>query len=462
MVLFNYSTKEITAKVVYYGPGLCGKTTNLQFIYDNLPGNIQRGRMLSLATKTDRTLFFDFLPIDLGTIRGMRTRVQLYTVPGQVFYNSTRRLVLKGADGIVFVADSQTKMKDANLESFHNLEENCIENGINLAETPIVLQFNKRDLPGVASLEELNSALNSHNAPFYETVATTGIGVHETLKAITKLVLHSLSEKYAGGEKPARRPPAPPVAAAPPPTPPRLEEPLALEEESARAAPAPAAAPPPVAAAPTPARPVEEEPLILDEEPVSAAAPAPEPLLVEEPAAREGMAGGGDLDSVFAEVEADDGVEELDLEEDAIVEEPEPAPFEPAAPIAPAQEEPIVEGLLSLAEPDAPSAAEESFADLAADLETEPAEESFADLATDLGSEPVPLAPEPVPLASAAVVLEEDDPLGLGGEAAKAGSPPNLSLGPGSDEIEVPLQIEVGGEVQRYRLRLRLSLTREE
>ncbi|MCI0458221.1 MAG: hypothetical protein L0Z62_14750, partial [Gemmataceae bacterium] len=132
MVLFNYSTKELTAKVVYYGPGLCGKTTNLQYIYDNLPKDISKGKMLSLATKTDRTLFFDFLPLDLGTIRGMKTRIQLYTVPGQVFYNSTRKMVLKGADGVVFVADSQAKMMDANVESFANLEENLAEQGLRL------------------------------------------------------------------------------------------------------------------------------------------------------------------------------------------------------------------------------------------------------------------------------------------------------------------------------------------
>jgi signal recognition particle receptor subunit beta len=197
MVLFNYSTKEITAKIVYYGPGLCGKTTNLQFIYDNLPATINKGRMLSLATKTDRTLFFDFLPIDLGTIRGLRTRLQLYTVPGQVFYNTTRKLVLKGSDGVVFVADSQKRMMEANLESFRNLEENLAEHDMKISEMPLILQFNKRDLPDVATLEELNAALNKYNAPIYEAVATTGIGVHETLRAATRLVLNSLKERYA-------------------------------------------------------------------------------------------------------------------------------------------------------------------------------------------------------------------------------------------------------------------------
>src|SRR5262245_18398402 len=188
MVLFNYSTRELTAKIVYYGPGLCGKTTNLQFIYDNLPGGV-KGKMLSLATKTDRTLFFDFLPIDLGEIRGMKTRIQLYTVPGQVFYNETSQLVLKGADGVVFVADSQKQMLEANLDSFRNLEDNLKAHGMKLSDLPVVIQFNNRDLPAVASIEDLNAASNPYNSPFYESIATTEIGVQDTLKAITKLVL---------------------------------------------------------------------------------------------------------------------------------------------------------------------------------------------------------------------------------------------------------------------------------
>ncbi|MEE8184428.1 MAG: GTPase domain-containing protein, partial [Acidobacteriota bacterium] len=173
MVLFNYSTRELTAKVVYYGPGLCGKTTNLQFVYKTLPDSIRKGKMLSLATKTDRTLFFDFLPIELGRIRGLRTRIQLYTVPGQVFYNSTRKLVLKGADAVVFVADSQKRMLETNKESLGNLEENLQEQGLTLKKMPLVLQFNKRDLSDLSTVEEMNSALNPFNAPFYESVATT-------------------------------------------------------------------------------------------------------------------------------------------------------------------------------------------------------------------------------------------------------------------------------------------------
>ena len=230
MVLFNYATRELTAKIVYYGPGLCGKTTNLQYVHQNLPDSV-KGKMLSLATKTDRTLFFDFLPIDLGSIRGMKTRVQLYTVPGQVFYNETRKLVLKGADGIVFVADSQEPMMGANTESFRNLEENLKGHGMTLAEMPHVIQFNKRDLPKLSSIEQMNGGINRYNAPFYESVATTGIGVQDTLKAITKLVLLHLTKKYdpqtaVGAEPPSAASPSPappaeapatPVAAAEPP-----------------------------------------------------------------------------------------------------------------------------------------------------------------------------------------------------------------------------------------------------
>ena len=195
MVLFNYATKEITAKIVYYGPGLCGKTTNLQFVYDSLPSN-NKSKMLSLATKTDRTLFFDFLPLDLGKIRGMRTKLQLYTVPGQVYYNSTRQLVLKGADGIVFVADSQDFALDANQESLQNLEDNLKRQGIRLREMPLVIQYNKRDLPNALPVAEIDKDLNKLQSPSFESVATTGIGVEETLKGITQLVLAHLVKKY--------------------------------------------------------------------------------------------------------------------------------------------------------------------------------------------------------------------------------------------------------------------------
>jgi signal recognition particle receptor subunit beta len=205
MVLFNYSTKELTAKVVYYGPGLCGKTTNLQWIHDKVPIK-NKGKMLSLATETDRTLFFDFLPIEIGTIRGMRTRIQLYTVPGQVFYNATRRMVLKGADCLVFVVDSQEPMLDASIESFENLRQNLEANEIDAEQIPMVLQYNKRDLPNALPIEILNERMNPRGYPFYEAVAVKGVGVEETLKGVTKLVFKSLSAKY--GEPAAVPPPS--------------------------------------------------------------------------------------------------------------------------------------------------------------------------------------------------------------------------------------------------------------
>jgi signal recognition particle receptor subunit beta len=205
MVLFNYATKEITAKIVYYGPGLCGKTTNLQFIYDSLPSN-SKSKMLSLSTKTDRTLFFDFLPLDLGKIRGMRTKLQLYTVPGQVYYNSTRQLVLKGADGVVFVADSQDIALDANLESLQNLEDNLKRQGMRVREIPIVFQYNKRDLPNALPVAQLQRNVNKLGVPHFESVATSGFGVEETLKGMTQLVLGHLVKKYGlEGSEPLER-----------------------------------------------------------------------------------------------------------------------------------------------------------------------------------------------------------------------------------------------------------------
>ena len=194
MVFFNYSTMQMVVKIVYYGPGLCGKTTNLEYIYSKTSPK-SRGEMVSLETETDRTLFFDLLPIEVGVIGGFKTRFQLYTVPGQVFYNSTRKLVLKGVDGIVFVADSQRPMLEANIESFKNLEENLADLGINIDDVPIVLQYNKRDLKNICSVEELNEALNKKGYPYVESIAITGKGVFETLKLISKYTLLSVRKK---------------------------------------------------------------------------------------------------------------------------------------------------------------------------------------------------------------------------------------------------------------------------
>ncbi len=194
MVFFNYATMEMNAKIVYYGPGLCGKTTNLQQIH-RVMNPSTRGELVSLATETDRTLFFDLLPIHLGNIGGFKTRFQLYTVPGQVFYNSTRKLVLKGADAIVFVADSQEAMLDANIESLENLQENLAELNMSLDELPWVIQYNKRDLPNILPVEELNDHINQSNVPYFEAIATKGVGVLETLKEISKLTLIALKKK---------------------------------------------------------------------------------------------------------------------------------------------------------------------------------------------------------------------------------------------------------------------------
>ncbi|HEU4885896.1 MAG TPA: GTPase domain-containing protein [Longimicrobium sp.] len=195
MSLVNYSTREITSKIVYYGPGRSGKTTNLQYIHGQVPED-RRGRMVSLATETDRTLFFDFLPLDLGTISGFQTRFQLYTVPGQVYYDATRKLVLQGADGVVFVADSQRAQRDENVESFRNLQVNLLEQGVDPRTIPIVLQYNKRDLPDVMSEEEMDDLLNYRDLPRFEAQALGGIGVFDTLKGISELVLRRLSQRF--------------------------------------------------------------------------------------------------------------------------------------------------------------------------------------------------------------------------------------------------------------------------
>jgi signal recognition particle receptor subunit beta len=190
----NYAAREINCKLVYYGPGLCGKTTNLQFIYSRVEPST-KGKMISLATETERTLFFDFLPLELGTIRGFKTRFHLYTVPGQVFYDASRKLILRGVDGVIFVADSQIERMESNIESLENLEANLAEQNLTLERLPFVLQYNKRDLPNVVPIEELQAALNPRNAPWFEACARTGIGVFETLKGAAKLVLNELKKK---------------------------------------------------------------------------------------------------------------------------------------------------------------------------------------------------------------------------------------------------------------------------
>jgi small GTP-binding protein len=199
MSLVNFTTREITCKIVYYGPGRSGKTTNLQYIFSQVPEE-RRGRMVSLATQTDRTLFFDFLPLDLGSISGFTTKFQLYTVPGQVYYNATRKLVLQGADGVVFVADSQARQLEENIESLQNLHQNILEHGVDVRALPMVLQFNKQDLPRdlVLAPQELDEALNFRGLPTFAADALRGAGVFETLKAISSDVLRKLSQGAAG------------------------------------------------------------------------------------------------------------------------------------------------------------------------------------------------------------------------------------------------------------------------
>jgi len=221
MVFFNYALRKLNAKIVYYGPGLCGKTTNLQWIHDHFEGG-QRGKMLSLATEGDRTIFFDLLPLEIGTIRGMQVTLQLYTVPGQVHYNSTRQLVLRGADGVVFVADSQRTMTRSNVESAKNLEENLLLQGVELKAFPCVLQFNKRDLRDIMGVDEMDQMLNRFSVPIFEAIATNGVGVQDTLEGIVKLVMRSLRERYepvaAAGPRPVDLPSAPSRPVVRPPT----------------------------------------------------------------------------------------------------------------------------------------------------------------------------------------------------------------------------------------------------
>lgn len=210
MVLFNHATREMTAKIVYYGPGLCGKTTNLMVIFDKLDP-ASKGKMLSLATKTDRTLFFDLLPVDIGKVGPFSLKIQLYTVPGQVFYNETRKLVLKGADSVVFVADSQPAMVEANRESFANLMENLEENQIDVNDTPLVIQYNKRDLPGVLSVEELQEQLGFEGYPYTEASALKGTGVMETFRLVSKITAKHLFARLKGRPEPVPRKAATPA-----------------------------------------------------------------------------------------------------------------------------------------------------------------------------------------------------------------------------------------------------------
>lgn len=232
MVSINYSAREVCCKIVYYGPGLSGKTTNLQYIHSKVPQGT-RGKLISLATEADRTLYFDFLPINIGTINDFQAKFQLYTVPGQVYYNATRKLVLRGVDGLVFVADSQPDKMDENIESLANLEDNLVEYGYERDELPLVIQYNKRDLPGVLSVAELNARLNQKGRPFFEASATEGDGVFDTLKLIIRMVLEKA--KSSGGSKVVAAPVAQEAPSAPAEQQQRVSAEAAMAESQAPA-----------------------------------------------------------------------------------------------------------------------------------------------------------------------------------------------------------------------------------
>jgi small GTP-binding protein len=317
MANINFATREVNCKIVYYGPGRSGKTTNLEIVHQKAPKD-SIGEMVSIATETDRTLFFDFLPLDLGQVAGMQTKFQLYTVPGQVYYNATRKLVLQGADGVVFVADSQKSMREENVESLQNLEENLRENGLNIDEMPLVLQWNKRDLEDIDTVEHLNEQLNRWNTKHFEAVAIRGEGVFPTLKAVASLVIKKLNQESGFTEAAAQQTAAPPAAggaekqAAPPPSaapppgatppPPSATPPPPAAEAEPEAAPVEAPAeeaeppapsggetpPPPAAAAPQP-QPAAPPPAA---EPKPEPAPAPQPAAEPEPEAEAAPAGG--------------------------------------------------------------------------------------------------------------------------------------------------------------------------
>src|SRR5262245_43013229 len=252
MVQINFARREVNCKIVFYGPGLSGKTTNLEIIHKKVP-DTARGNLTSIATEQDRTLFFDFMPLDLGQVAGMKTKLFLYTVPGQVYYDSTRKLVLQGADGVSFIADSDPNRMNDNIESFKNLERNLKDYGVDIRKIPLVIQYNKRDLPGALSVPELNAKINPYGVPVFEAVAVKGEGVMQTLKGISKLVVDRLNEEYA----PVKSAAAPAAAAAPAraAAPAPAAAPAAPPRPPSAVSPAPAAArpaPPPPAARPAP------------------------------------------------------------------------------------------------------------------------------------------------------------------------------------------------------------------
>jgi mutual gliding-motility protein MglA len=486
MVLFNYSTKELTAKVVYYGAGLCGKTTNLQWIHEKLPIK-NKGKMLSLATETDRTLFFDFLPIELGTIRGMKTRIQLYTVPGQVFYNATRRMVLKGADCVVFVADSQEPVLEANLESLENLRQNLEANEIDPDEIPMVFQYNKRDLPNALPLEILNERLNPRGLTFTEAVAVKGAGVEETLKAATTMVFRSLASKYGGGptSEPGTDPlrlaatPPPlrvPAAAPPPPAPPapsaappsRAAGGALRPPSAAPARPAPPPPAPPVRPqAPPPARPAPPPPaddlLVVEEDPfevqvsdleldVPSAAPTYDPDLLEVLPGDDPLEGAHPRDTLVREHDEaaeirrqigrplvpDVSLEELEEEEDAL----EELSFGSTSPGPGELEEEEFDFPVPSKAPEAPAPSPARSLEALAGAE-ERAPTAALKAVRPAPPPPAPVVAVPVPVRAEATVV----PVSL-----------DLTASQGSADVAIPLDVVVNNGSAQVHINLRLTL----
>jgi signal recognition particle receptor subunit beta len=274
MVQINFAQKSVTVKIVYYGPGMSGKTTNLEVVHQRAPES-NKGDLTSISTDGDRTLFFDFMPLDLGTVAGMRTQFQLYTVPGQVYYNSTRKLVLQGVDGVIFVADSSASMMEENLESLRNLEENLREYGKDIETIPMVIQYNKRDLPDALPVEELEAKVNRFGAPSFEAVANSGQGVFPTLKSLAANVLDTIHEQTgSAASEPAAPKPAAPTMAPPAMAPPAMAQPAAPQP----AAPLPAAAAPAPMPAPVPAQQAAPQPAAAAPQGVGAQPPASAPM----------------------------------------------------------------------------------------------------------------------------------------------------------------------------------------
>ncbi len=418
MVLFNYSTKELTAKVVYYGPGLCGKTTNLQWIHEKLPIR-NKGKMLSLATETDRTLFFDFLPIELGTIRGMKTRIQLYTVPGQVFYNATRRMVLKGADCVVFVCDSQAPMIEANVESLENLKQNMEANEIDYNEMPLVLQYNKRDLPNALPIEILNERLNPRGVPFFEAVAIRGLGVEETLKGVTQRVFRALATKYGGADAGKPSPVTKPVLPAPPPT--------------------PAASPRP----PTP--PLSTLPPIQMQTPALSADELLDSLELQ-PAAEEIVPSMPEL-GLDGPEPFEEEIETLDLEEDLGL---------PAPPPPPSASGSAGKTTLVSAQKETDDLRRRIGRPATLDLNIEEMFEENDQEIDELSFDPIPEPPPPVPSPKA---VPEPPPLTIPSVDAPLVSLQLPSTSAQQTDVSIPVELTVGEGSTQVAIRLRLTLS---